>query len=142
MKARIRSVPYYYARVEGDPDHAYTWLEELASAEVDLLAFSALPYGPNHVEVTLFPVDKKALEQSAMVRGANLVGPYRAFLIQGDDRLGALADIHKELREAGVKVYASTGVTDGDGRFGYIVYVRELDFEAAASVLDLEGTVG
>src|SRR5690606_1939037 len=100
MKARIRSVPYYYARVEGDPDQAYTWLEELASADVDLLAFSALPYGPNHVEVTLFPVDKKALEHSAMARGANLVGPYRAFLIQGDDRLGALADIHKELRDA------------------------------------------
>src|SRR5690606_6441725 len=55
---------------------------------------------------------------------------------------GALADIHRELRDAGVKVYASTGVTDGEGRFGYIVYVRELDFEAAASVLDLEGTVG
>ncbi|MFO7547066.1 MAG: hypothetical protein R6W77_16360, partial [Trueperaceae bacterium] len=81
-------------------------------------------------------------EHSAMARGTDLVGPYRAFLIQGDDRLGALAAIHKELREAGVKVYASTGVTDGSGGFGYIVYVRELDFEAAASVLDLEGTVG
>lgn len=139
MKARIRSVPYYYARIEGDPDQAYTWLEELASAKVDLLAFSALPYGPNHVEVTLFPVDRRELERSALARGVALVGPYHAFLIQGDDRLGALAEIHKDLRDTGVKVYASTGVTDGQGRFGYIVYVRELDFEAAERVLDVEG---
>ncbi len=139
MKARIRSVPYYYARIEGDPDQAYTWLEELASAKVDLLAFSALPYGPNHVEVTLFPVDRRELERSALARGVELVGPYHAFLIQGDDRLGALAEIHKDLRDTGVKVYASTGVTDGQGRFGYIVYVRELDFEAAERVLDVEG---
>lgn len=139
MKARIRSVPYYYARIEGDPDQAYTWLEELASAKVDLLAFSALPYGPNHVEVTLFPVDRRELERSALARGVVLIGPYHAFLIQGDDRLGALAEIHKDLRDTGVKVYASTGVTDGQGRFGYIVYVRELDFEAAERVLDVEG---
>lgn len=139
MKARIRSVPYYYARIEGDPDQAYTWLEELASAKVDLLAFSALPYGPNHVEVTLFPVDRHELERSALARGVSLIGPYHAFLIQGDDRLGALAEIHKDLRDTGVKVYASTGVTDGQGRFGYIVYVRELDVEAAERVLDVEG---
>lgn len=132
----VRSAPYYYARVEGDPDSAYEWLAELASAEVDLLAFSAVPYGPDHVELTLFPVDRQALERSSATHGLDLAGPFYALLIQGDDRLGALKEVHEELRESGVNVYASTGVTDGTGRFGYIVYVREQDFDAAARVLN------
>lgn len=138
MKLRIRSAPYFYARVEGDPDAAYGWLEELASEDVDLLAFSAVPYGPNHVELTIFPVDPAALQRSSLAHGCDLAGPYHALLVQGDDHLGALARVHRDLRETGVKVYASTGVTDGDGRFGYVVYVREQDFAAAATIVDAE----
>jgi hypothetical protein len=136
MNARIRFVPYYYARVEGDPDAAYEWLEELASADVDLLAFSAVPYGPDHVELTMFPVDRMALERSSLAHGTQLTGPFHALLVQGDDHLGALSEIHHELRDAGVKVFASSGVTDGEGRFGYIVYVREQDTEAAARIVE------
>jgi hypothetical protein len=136
MNARIRLVPYYYARVEGDPDAAYDWLEELASAEVDLLAFSAVPYGPNHVELTMFPVEPEALQRSSLTHGTQLTGPFHALLVQGDDHLGALSEIHHELRDAGVKVYASSGVTDGEGRFGYIVYVREQDTRAAARIVE------
>ena len=32
-------------------------------------------------------------------------------------------------------IYASSGVTDGRGSFGYLVYVREEQFEKAASAL-------
>jgi hypothetical protein len=135
MKARIRFVPYYYARIEGDPDAAYDWLKELASAEVDLLAFSAVPYGPNQVELTMFPVEPEALQRSGLAHGTHLTGPFHALLVQGDDRLGALSDLHRELRDAGVNVYASSGVTDGEGRFGYIVYVREQDSRAAAEIV-------
>ncbi len=138
MARRIRFLPYYYARIEGDPDAAYAWLEELAHAEVDLLAFSAVPYGPNHVELTLFPVDVPALTASSLAKGCDLVGPYHALLVQGDDQLGALARVHGELREAGVRVYASQGVTDGRGGFGYVVYVRERDASAAAAIVDAE----
>ncbi|MDZ7706301.1 MAG: hypothetical protein U5J97_00145 [Trueperaceae bacterium] len=138
MNARIRSVPYYYARVEGDPDAAYGWLAELTSAEVDLLAFSAVPYGPNHVELTIFPVDPKALTRSSLAHDSELQGPFHALLVQGDDHLGALAELHHDLRDAGVSVYASTGVTDGKGGYGYVVYVREQHMEAASKVVNAE----
>jgi hypothetical protein len=55
--------------------------------------------------------------------------------VQGDDELGALASVHERLFEAGVDVYASTGVTDGRGSFGYVVYVREEQFERGAEAL-------
>jgi hypothetical protein len=34
---------------------------------------------------------------------------------------------------AGVDIFASSGVTDGRGAFGYVVYVREDQFEKASS---------
>jgi hypothetical protein len=64
-----------------------------------------------------------------------LEGPHHALLVQGDDELGGLARVHQHLFEAGVDVYASSGVSDGRGAFGYIVYVREDQFERAAGAL-------
>ena len=63
-----------------------------------------------------------------------LHGPHRAFLVQGDDELGALVDIHSSLFDANINVYASNGVSGVD-TFGYILYVRPEDYERAASVL-------
>jgi len=58
-------------------------------------------------------------------------------LVQGDDEMGALAGVHERLVSAGVDIYASSGVTDGRGAFGYIVYVREDQFEKAVDALGL-----
>ena len=40
--------------------------------------------------------------------GMTLDGPQSALLVQGDDRMGALAEIHAKLMRARVNVYAST----------------------------------
>ncbi len=77
------------------------------------------------------------MASEARKAGLVLIGPHRALLVQGDDEMGALADIHAKLFRVNVNVYASTGVTDGEGSFGYIVYVRPEDFEKAASTLEL-----
>ena len=64
-----------------------------------------------------------------------LTGPQHAILIQGDDHLGVLAEIHKRLRDAGVQIYASSGVTDGQGRYGYVIYTKEGDHLPAVKAL-------
>jgi hypothetical protein len=56
-------------------------------------------------------------------------------LVQGDDELEALVDIHMRLSNARVNVYASTGVADGRGSFGYIIYVRPEEFSRASAAL-------
>jgi hypothetical protein len=43
--------------------------------------------------------------------------------------------VHERLFRAGVDIYASSGVTDGQGAFGYVVYVREDQFARAAEAL-------
>ena len=49
-------------------------------------------------------------------------GPGEAYrpLAQGEDELGGLTGVHAKLHEAAVDVYASTGVPDGHGSFGYV----------------------
>ena len=132
MSISVRAVEYFYTRLEDDPAKSYGVLAELASEDVNLLAFSAVPFGPNHVELTIFPEHIANFEALAGKLGWSLTGPQHAILIQGDDRLGELAEIHKKLRVAGVRVYASTGVTDGRGRYGYVIYTKESDHLLAA----------
>jgi hypothetical protein len=135
MTLSVRDMEYFYTRVEDRPGRAYELLATLASEDISLLAFSAVPFGPNHVELTLFPEHAENLSRLAAKLGWTLTGPQHAILIQGDDRLGALADIHKKLLNAGVSIYASSGVTDGSGRYGYLIYVKEGDHTAAAKAL-------
>lgn len=135
MTFSVRSVEYFYTRVEDEPGRAYGLLAKLASEDINLLAFSAVPYGPNHVELTIFPDRGEDFQRVARNLGWSLTGPQHACLIQGDDHLGALAEIHKRLREANVNIYASTGVTDGEGRYGYVIYVKEEDHRSAAKAL-------
>lgn len=135
MTAKVRAVDYFNATVRDRPGAAYMVLSELAGKAVNLLAFSAVPIGPEYTQLVLFPEDSDRLLRSAAETGTVLNGPQRALLVQGDDELGALTEIHQKLADAGVNVYASNGVTDGQGGFGYVLYVRAEDFGGAARAL-------
>jgi hypothetical protein len=99
------------------------------------MAFSAVPYGPNHVELTIFPDQIDNFLKVAKEMGLVLTGPQHAVLINGDDHLGALAEILKTLLDSGVDLYASTEVTDGQGGYGYVIYFKEGDYDRAAKAL-------
>ena|SRR6185436_4288053 len=137
MPIRIRRADYFYATVEEEPDQAYDLLTQLASLGINMLAFTATPNGPERTQFSLFPENAEQLREAARKAGLTLDGPHRALLVQGDDELGALARIHSELHRAQVTVYASTGVTDGDGSFGYLLYLRSDDYEKAMKALAL-----
>jgi hypothetical protein len=133
----IRRVEYFYTRVRDELGAAHGVLSSLAERGVNLLAFAAVPSGPHRAELTIFPEDPAKLAAEARLAGLSLEGPHHALLVQGDDELGAFASVHERLADAGVDVYASTGVTDGDDSFGYVVYVREDQFDKAARALEL-----
>jgi hypothetical protein len=137
MAFRIRRIDYFYATVRDEPGAAYQILSQLAALGVNLLAFTAVPIGPSRAQLALFPEEDAVLVKAAREAGLVLDGPHPAFLVQGDDELGALASVHRKLFDAGVDVYASSGVTDGRGSFGYVVYVREDQSDRAARALGL-----
>ena len=137
MAIRIRRVEYFYCTVPDRPGEAYKLLEQLAQMGLNLLAFTAVPVGPLHTQLTLFPDDSEKMAYVSQRAGIRLDGPFSAFLVQGDDELGALARIHQDLYQANVNVYASSGVTDGQGSFGYLMYVKPDDYDRASSALGL-----
>jgi hypothetical protein len=138
MSATITAVQYFYANVKDRPGEAYGFLSTLAGSGVNLLAFNAVPLGWNTTQLVLFPEDPSALVRTAAETGLVLSGPERAILVQGDDELGALVEVHQTLFEAGVSIFASNGVTDGHGRYGYLVYVRSGQFDDAVRALGID----
>jgi len=135
MSYKIRKVEYFYCSVVDQPGEAYKMLSQLEQGGINLLAFTAIPVGPDRTQLTLFPEVASKLTSQAKNSGFILDGPHPAILVQGDDELGALADIHQVLYQAKVNVYASNGVTDSNGSFGYLLYVRPEDYEKAAAAL-------
>lgn len=135
MAHTIRRVEYFYATVRDEPGEAYKLLTRLAELGFNLLAFTAVPVGLMQTQLTIFPENPRKLAAEAGKAKLQLDGPHPALLVQGDDRLGAVAEIHERVYEAGVNVYTASGVTDGRGGFGYVLYVRTDDFERAAKAL-------
>jgi hypothetical protein len=133
-------VDYFYVTVQDKPGQAYKLLAELASADVNLLAFGVVPMGTLETQLTLFPEHTGYLANAVDKLGLTLQGPRSALLVQGDDKLGALTDIHRTLSDAHINIYASNGVTDGKGGYGYIIYVRPEDLEKAAELLNARWT--
>jgi hypothetical protein len=60
---------------------------------VNLLAFLGFPLGAGRSQIDLVPEDPASLKEAAARAGVTLSEAKRAFLIQGDDRPGAVADI-------------------------------------------------
>ena len=137
MAFTIRRAEYFHTTVVDQPGEAYRVLSALAGLGVELLAFTTVPVGPDRTQLTLFPAEQSKMTSEAKKANMALDGPHPALLLQGDDELGALVLVHEKLYRAGVNVYASSGVSDGHGKYGYVIYVREEECERAARALEV-----
>lgn len=135
MALRVTRVGYYYLNVPDQPGEAYKLLALFSDSGINLLAFTAVPTGEARTQLSIVPEDPTRLAAETRRAGLKIDGPHHALLVQGDDQLGALADLHRKLYEANVNIYAASGVTDGQGHLGYLIYVRPDEFERAAQTL-------
>ena len=137
MACSISKVEYFRTTIKDRPGEAYKFLSQLALLRINLLAFSATPISTTDTQLTFFPENPKFMKNEASRAGLHMEGPNPALLVQCDDRLGALADIHLRIYEADVNVKSAGGVTDGRGAFGYVIYVKSEDFDRAAAALGI-----
>jgi hypothetical protein len=135
MTYQVQRAEYFYTTVPDEPGQALKLLDLLAEKGISLLAFTAVPVGPNRTQLTIFPDDVAKTVSEARRAQLPLDGPYAALLVQGKDALGALAAIHAKLYEANVNIYASSGVTDGRDGYGYVIYVKGEDYDASLQAL-------
>ena len=137
MACSISRVEYFHTTIIDRPGEAYKFLSQLALLKINLLAFTAIPVSETDTRVTVYPENPKFMKNEASRAGLYLEGPYPALLVQCDDMLGALADIHLRIYEAEVNVESASGVTDGRGAFGYVIHVEREDFDKAAEALGI-----
>ncbi|HJY81193.1 MAG TPA: hypothetical protein VKK81_08935, partial [Candidatus Binatia bacterium] len=104
-------------------------------AGVSLLAFSGFPHG-RRAQIDFIPTDPAAFRAAARKAKLTLVGPKTGFLIQGEDRTGAVAEVMAKLAEAKINVTACDAVAAGEGRYGAILWVKPGDVQKTARVLE------
>jgi predicted amino acid-binding ACT domain protein len=131
----VKSVEYHYVTVPDRPGEVQGILSALEENGVNLAAFLGFPLGEGRSQIDLVPDDPAALREVAERAGVSLSEAKRAFLIRGDDRVGAVADATRKLAEANVNVTAAAAVAAGSGRYGMMLWVPPEDFERAASAL-------
>jgi hypothetical protein len=117
------------------PGEGQRILSTLKESGVNLLAFLGFPLGGGQTQIDLVPEDPQSLKEAAEEAGITLSEAKRAFLIQGDDRVGAVADITAQLAEANINVTAAAATGAGAGRYGMIIWVAAADYERAADAL-------
>ena len=134
MADTVRTADYFYVMVPDKPGEGARILGELKRAGVNLVAYSGFPSGRGS-QLDLVPTDPAAFKALAKEKKWKVKGPKRIFLIDGDDRLGACADVLGRLAAAKINVTAVTGVCAGMGRYGAILWVKPRDVTKAAAAL-------
>lgn len=135
MADRVKLVQYCYLKVPSRPGRGAAVLDALRAAGVDLLAFTAFPDRGGKAQVDLVTDDMAGVRRVARSSGWDLSAPKRVFLVQGDDRVGAVHRHLSRLAEARINVTAADAVTAGKGRFGMILWVKPKDLRRAAGAL-------
>ena len=135
MADSVRGVDYYYVIVPDTPGEGQRILSTLKASDVNLLAFLGFPLEGGESQLDLVPEDPDALRAAAEQAGVTLSEAKRAFLVQGDDRVGAVADALEKLAGANVNLTAAAANGAGSGRYGMILWVAPADFERAAHAL-------
>jgi len=134
MNDTVSQVDYYYTTVPDKPGEGARILGALREAGVNLLAFSGFPEG-RRAQLDFVPADAAAFVAAAKAAKITLSRPKRAFLVSGNDRVGAMADVCQKLAAAKITITALDAVCAGAGRYGAIVWVKPRDVKKAARVL-------
>jgi prephenate dehydratase len=134
MLDTIRKLDYFVTQLPDKPGEGARLLSALKSHGVNLLAISGFPSGRKS-QIDLVPEDPAALKAAAKKLKLGLGARKTCFVIQGDDRVGALAETMQKLADAKINVTAIQAVTAGMGRYGAIFWVKPRDTNKAAKAL-------
>jgi hypothetical protein len=131
----IRQVEYQYATVPDKPGEGLRVLSGLKSHGVNLHAYLGFPAGRGKAQLDLVAEDPDALRRAAKSLGVKLGARKRAFLVQGDDHVGAVAEVIERLSAQKINVTAAQATCAGAGRWGMVLWVPPRAFQKAAKAL-------
>ena len=130
----IRKADYFSIEVPNKVGEGARLLGALHDAGIDLAAFTAFPSG-RRAQIDFMPQDTAPFKAAARKLGIK-VGPRKTvFIVQGDDRPGAIAEICEKLAGAGINLVAMDAACAGNGRYAGMFWVAPGDVNKAAKVL-------
>lgn len=130
----IRKADYFSMEVPNRIGEGARLLGALRDAGVNLLGFTGFPSG-RRAQVDFIPEDTAAFKAAARKLGMK-VGPRKTvFLAEGDDRVGAIADLVDKIAGAGVNMTAMDAVATGAGRYAAMFWVDPGDVNKVARAL-------
>lgn len=134
MADLVRKIAYFKATAPNKPGEGAKALNALKDEGVNLLAFTGFPRA-GRAQLDFIPEDAAAFKRAAKKAGLRLSAQKTGFLIQGDDRPGAVAGITARLAMAGVNIIAMDAVAAGGGRYGAILWVKPADVAKTTKAL-------
>jgi hypothetical protein len=134
MADTIRVVDYFYTTTPDKAGEGAQLLKVLRDARTNLLALSAFP-SQRKTQVDFIPSDSTAFLAAAKAAKIKLSRAKKVFLIQGDDRVGAIHEILAKLASVKINVTAVQGVSAGGGRYGALLWVDQKSVKKAATTL-------
>jgi hypothetical protein len=138
MPDTIRKVDYYYITLADKPGEGARLFGALRDAGVNLMAIHAFP-SARRSQIDLVPTDAAAFLNAAKAAKLKVSKPKTVFLVEGDDRVGAMAQMLTRLGVAGINVIATSAVRTGPGRYGALLWVKPRDVKKASDALGAEG---
>jgi hypothetical protein len=130
----VRKVDYFYVVVPDRPGECAKVLSALAAAGINLLAFSGFP-SARKGQLDLVPENSAAFKLAAKTLKLKLSPRKSGFLLQGDDRVGAINETLDKLAGAKINITAVDAVSSGDGHYGAIFWVKPQAVSRAAKLL-------
>jgi hypothetical protein len=134
MMDSVRKVTYFAMEVPNRPGEGNRVLGALADAGVNLLAFSGFPSG-RKAQLDIIPEDVAVFKNAVKAVKIKTRPQKFGFLIQGDDRKGAVAALLKTLADKNINVTAIDAVSAGAGRYAAILWVEPKNVNKAAKAL-------
>jgi len=136
MADTVIMTQYFKMQVPDKPGEAARVLGVFKAASVNLLGFSGFPRN-RRGQLDFVPENAAQLKQAARQAKLKLAGGKTCFVVNGDDRPGAVADVLGALAAAKINVTAMDAVSSGQGRYGALLWVKPKDVKKAAKMLGI-----
>ena len=136
MAYRVRKVNYCKMTVPSRAGQAESVLNEVKEAGINMHAFTGFPSKAGKSQIDIITDETASLRRLAKKSGRRLSDTKKAFLVQGNDEVGAIHKLFKKLADEKVNVTAADAVAAGVGRYGMILWVKPKVYNRAARVLN------
>jgi hypothetical protein len=135
MPETVRKVDLYSIEIPNKVGEGAKVLGVFREAQINLHGLWGYPLKGKKARVDIVPGDRVAFTKAAKKAGLTLSPRQTAFLVEGDDHPGVLAEILSKLSGGGINVFAAQAVCAGGNRYGGIVMVGADDVRKAAKIL-------